>query len=281
MERIRTALLVAAAAIISVPTLAAAQDHDRHQDRRGGGHEFSRPDTGGQRQHGDRGQRGPRPAPQARPSAQPAVQAPQRNFSARPDVNRGNRGQFSGARPQDRPRQDYRQRDGNDNRGRNFAPGTPRQYGAPGYTPTYNNGYRANDRRDRDNRHDADNRRNWNNRADYGRQNWNNNWNNRGRGDWRNDRRYDWRSYRNQHRDLFRGHRYVPPRGYSHGYRLFSPGLRIDPFFYGQGYWLSDPWEYRLPPVYGTYRWVRYYDDVLLIDISSGIVVDVIPNFFL
>ena len=30
----------------------------------------------------------------------------------------------------------------------------------------------------------------------------------------------------------------------------------------------------------GPYRWVRYYDDVLLVDIYSGEVVDVIHDFF-
>jgi hypothetical protein len=35
-----------------------------------------------------------------------------------------------------------------------------------------------------------------------------------------------------------------------------------------------------LPPVYGPYRWVRYWDDALLVDVRSGRVVDVIHNFF-
>ncbi|QDK32389.1 hypothetical protein DM450_06240 [Sphingomonas sp. IC081] len=50
--------------------------------------------------------------------------------------------------------------------------------------------------------------------------------------------------------------------------------------FYGSSYWLDDPWMYRLPPVYGPYRWVRYYDDVLLVDTYTGEVVDVIYDFF-
>ncbi len=35
-----------------------------------------------------------------------------------------------------------------------------------------------------------------------------------------------------------------------------------------------------LPPAYGSYRWVRYYDDVILVDLRSGYVVDVIHDFF-
>ncbi|WP_342449817.1 RcnB family protein [Sphingomonas jejuensis] len=35
-----------------------------------------------------------------------------------------------------------------------------------------------------------------------------------------------------------------------------------------------------MPPAYGSYRWVRYYDDALLVDVRSGYVVDVIYDFF-
>jgi hypothetical protein len=35
-----------------------------------------------------------------------------------------------------------------------------------------------------------------------------------------------------------------------------------------------------LPAAYGSYRWVRYYDDVLLVDVRNGRVVDVIRDFF-
>jgi hypothetical protein len=74
--------------------------------------------------------------------------------------------------------------------------------------------------------------------------------------------------------------RYVPPRGFGWGYRSFSIGYQLDRFFYAPNYWINDPWEYRLPPVYGPYRWVRYYNDALLVDIDTGEVVDVIQNFF-
>jgi len=98
--------------------------------------------------------------------------------------------------------------------------------------------------------------------------------------EWRQDRRYDWQGYRNQNRSIFRAQRYVAPRGWGYGYRRFSVGLRLPNFFFDQQYWIDDPWEYRLPPAYGPYRWVRYYNDVLLIDLRSGIVVDAIPDFF-
>ena len=97
--------------------------------------------------------------------------------------------------------------------------------------------------------------------------------------DWRRDDRYNWSGYRNQHRDLYRAGRYYSPYS-NHGYSRLSIGFFINSGFYGQSYWINDPWQYRLPQVYGPYRWVRYYDDVLLVDIYSGEVVDVIHNFF-
>ena len=102
-----------------------------------------------------------------------------------------------------------------------------------------------------------------------------NNWNR----SWRDDRRYDWRSYRDRNRSYYRMPRYYNPyRGY--GYTRFSIGFTLGSLFYGQRYWINDPWYYRLPPAYGDYRWVRYYDDALLVDVYSGRVVDVIYDFF-
>jgi len=97
-------------------------------------------------------------------------------------------------------------------------------------------------------------------------------------GDWRHDKRYDWQNYRSRHSSLYRFGRYYDPYGW--GYRRFSIGLNLWPSYYGSGFWLNDPWQYRLPPAYGPYRWVRYYDDALLVNIYTGQVVDVIHGFF-
>lgn len=97
-------------------------------------------------------------------------------------------------------------------------------------------------------------------------------------GQWRSDRRYDWRNYRERNRSIFRVGRYYDPYGY--GYRRFSIGFSLFPNYYQSNYWLDDPWQYRLPPAYGPYRWVRYYDDALLVNIYSGEVVDAIHGFF-
>lgn len=96
---------------------------------------------------------------------------------------------------------------------------------------------------------------------------------------WRNDRRYDWRGHRDRYRSYYSPGRYYSPyRG--HRYNRINIGFYLGSSFYGSRYWINDPWYYRLPDAYGPYRWVRYYDDVLLIDIRNGRVVDVINNFF-
>lgn len=96
---------------------------------------------------------------------------------------------------------------------------------------------------------------------------------------WRDNRRYDWYGYRSYNRDHYRlGRYYSPYRNYS--YRRLSIGFTLDNLFFGSRYWINDPWQYRLPDVYGPYRWVRYYDDVLLVNTYTGEVVDVIYDFF-
>jgi hypothetical protein len=96
---------------------------------------------------------------------------------------------------------------------------------------------------------------------------------------WRNDSRYDWQRYRYSNRDRFRlGSYYSPYRNYS--YNRLNIGFILDSLFYSNRYWLSDPFQYRLPAApYGT-QWVRYYDDVVLVDVYTGEVLDVIYDFF-
>ena len=95
---------------------------------------------------------------------------------------------------------------------------------------------------------------------------------------WRGDRNYDWRNHRNRNRSIFRLGNYWDPYGSS--YRRFSIGFSLFPNYYRSNNWLNDPWMYRLPPAYGPYRWVRYYDDALLVNVYTGQVVDVEYNFF-
>lgn len=101
------------------------------------------------------------------------------------------------------------------------------------------------------------------------------------RRDWRNDRdrnwgRNDWRGWRDNNRHVYaRGNWRAPWR-----YQGFRPGTHIGAPYYTQRYWISDPWRYRLPVARGHQRWVRHYDDVLLVDTRRGIVIDVIRNFY-
>ena len=60
----------------------------------------------------------------------------------------------------------------------------------------------------------------------------------------------------------------------------YGVGWRLWPSYYRNSFWLNDPWQYRLPPAYGPFRWIRYYDDALLVNIYTGEVVDVVYDFF-
>lgn len=93
------------------------------------------------------------------------------------------------------------------------------------------------------------------------------------RHDWGRD---DWRHYRNQNRNLYHG------TGWRSAYRYqaFRPGVRIGVGYFAPRYYVNDYYRYRLPRPALNQRWVRHYNDVLLVDIRSGFVVDVIRNFY-
>ncbi|ABQ69914.1 RcnB family protein [Rhizorhabdus wittichii] len=90
--------------------------------------------------------------------------------------------------------------------------------------------------------------------------------------------REDWRDYRQSHRDVYRRPAYVGPRGYA--YRPVAPGHRFAPAYYGSRYVINDPWRYRLPATTGVNRWVRYGNDVVLVNVRTGRVVQVHRSFF-
>ena len=98
------------------------------------------------------------------------------------------------------------------------------------------------------------------------------------RREWREDRRFDWRRHRDRHWNRYNVGIYIDPFGWN--YRRWNVGWRLPSRHFGRTYWIDDPWYYRLPPAYGPYRWVRYWDDALLVDLRTGRVVDVIHNFF-
>ena len=301
LSRTMIGLLVGTAMLI--PTVAQAQDRGRDRGDRGGGRSFDGPRGGGEAREtrgGDpaareavaRGREASReverPAPIAPPRAQPSDDSRRQWQGGNRDWNRGGAAdRTDNAAPRDviaRGRNDGdRRRDAGRGTDDNRRPDAGRDRGGDG------NQRWSTDRRDWDRDGRTDNRRD--DRADRrdGRswdRNWTsdrNRWNNRddGRWDrnWRNDRRYSWQDYRSRNRQAYRLPRYNPPRwGYS--YRRWSPGFRWDSWYYSSSYWIADPWQYRLPPAYGDYRWVRYYDDAVLVDIRTGEIVDIIYSFF-
>jgi Ni/Co efflux regulator RcnB len=96
--------------------------------------------------------------------------------------------------------------------------------------------------------------------------------------DARRERREDWRDYREAHRDYYRRPAYTGPRGYI--YRPVTIGYRFAPHYYSSRYVIGDPWRYRLHPVSGYNRWIRYGNDVVLVNIRTGRVIEVNRDFF-
>lgn len=278
------AALAAALAIVAMPAQAqergqgrwnrggdaAAQDNNggrgenNSERRRGGTDRGARGDSAGQSQ--GQGQqrswwrgreaRAQAPTPAPAPQAPAQVQTERRSWSG---SGQRDGGQWQGRdrRTVDTNRTD-RWRDADRDTTRQRAVDSARQ------RSQYDNRWRNNDGRwQRDNRWQGN------------RQGYAGNWSR----DWRRDNRYDWRGYRSSNRHVYRlSPYYAPYRNYS--YRRLSPGFHLEALFFGSRYWINDPWYYRLPPADGPYRWVRYYDDALLVDIYSGEVVDVIYDFF-
>lgn len=100
------------------------------------------------------------------------------------------------------------------------------------------------------------------------------------RRDLRDDRREtrgDWHDWRRTHPDVYRGAAYEGPRGWA--YRPVTIGYRFAPTYYDRRYWI-DPAPYRLHPVGIDRRWVRYGNDVLLVNVRTGRVLEVNRGFF-
>jgi Ni/Co efflux regulator RcnB len=86
----------------------------------------------------------------------------------------------------------------------------------------------------------------------------------------------DWQDWRQHNREEFRRGSWNAPFRYS----VFSVGGRIAPVYYSPRYVIVDPWRYHLPRPASWQRWVRHYNDVLLIDMRRGVVIRVLRNFY-
>ena len=97
----------------------------------------------------------------------------------------------------------------------------------------------------------------------------------------RRDIREERRDVREARRELREDRRdrraYIAPyRGWS--YRTVAPGYQLRPGFYGTRYIITNPGHYRLRPAVRNQRWIRYGDDLLLVNVRNGRVLQVIRN---
>lgn len=61
-------------------------------------------------------------------------------------------------------------------------------------------------------------------------------------------------------------------------YRTISPGFRLQSSFFGSRYYVTDYGAYNLRAPNRFQRWVRYGDDLVLVNTRTGRVVQVIRN---
>lgn len=86
----------------------------------------------------------------------------------------------------------------------------------------------------------------------------------------------DWSTYRRYNPRLYAGGNWRAPFRYTR----FGVGARIAPAYFGSAYWIRDPWRFRLPVAGVGRRWIRHYNDVVLVDYRRGRVIRVIPAFY-
>jgi Ni/Co efflux regulator RcnB len=90
----------------------------------------------------------------------------------------------------------------------------------------------------------------------------------------RHELRQDRRELRRDRRDIRRHVAYVAPyRGWS--YRPVTVGYRLRPVFYSPRYYIVDYGSYHLRAPARGLRWIRYGDDLLLVNIRTGRVLQV------
>jgi Ni/Co efflux regulator RcnB len=80
-------------------------------------------------------------------------------------------------------------------------------------------------------------------------------------------------------RDHFARHHYVAP--YSNwSYSAVTPGTTLRSRFYGTHYYVADPASYDLRAAKHNQRWVRYGDDLVLVNVRTGRVMEVATDRF-
>lgn len=94
--------------------------------------------------------------------------------------------------------------------------------------------------------------------------------------DARQEYREDWQDYRKDHRQVFKGSRFTAP----FKYRSFNTGARLNANYYGSRYYVNNYSNYRLRAPGPNQRYVRHYNDLLLVNVRSGTVVRSYHNFY-
>ena len=94
--------------------------------------------------------------------------------------------------------------------------------------------------------------------------------------DSRQEAREDWQDYRRSHRDVYRAGNWNAPFRYSR----WNAGAQLRPAYYSSRYYIADPYRYRLPRPAANQRWVRHYNDVMLVNVRTGRVMTVHRGFF-
>ena len=92
----------------------------------------------------------------------------------------------------------------------------------------------------------------------------------------RQEYREDWQDYRRDNRNAFRGTRFVAP----FRYRTFNPGVRLSTSYYGPRYYVNNYSNYRLHAPGRNQRYIRHYNDLLLVNVRSGVVIRAYHNFY-
>lgn len=66
----------------------------------------------------------------------------------------------------------------------------------------------------------------------------------------------------------------APVRGWR--YRPVTTGYRLQPAFYGSRYVIANPVQYRLPVAARNQQWIRYGDDLVLVNVRNGRVIQAV-----
>jgi Ni/Co efflux regulator RcnB len=93
----------------------------------------------------------------------------------------------------------------------------------------------------------------------------------------RQEYKEDWREYRQKNRRAFQASRFNAP----FRYRTFNTGVSIGASYYAPRYRVGNYANYRLPNPGRYQTYVRHYNDVLLVNTRTGLVIRAYRGFYL